>query len=565
MDLSYTFFVDYRDYSDYHFKPSLDIITNPFDHKLFHQDTIIFTDGKVECIDSCVRKSQNIPGILLLENNRTFGRTKNKKRLYYKCRPDDTKLPHFLVPYDLPMGFNKNFKNKYVTFQFDKWTDKHPYGILSQNLGDVYDYLSYCEYALYCKSLHNSITKSIVKCKTEMKNTTIEKAKENVQTLSTAYGTMLDRTHEYVFSIDPSQCLDRDDALSITRLENSIYKISVYITNVWIWLEYFDLWDFVGERVSTIYFPHTKRPMLPTIIGEELCSLDENKLCFGFVMDFYVHSDTISIHMHLDEPYKPTLNQCVFKVSQNYEYEETSMKSDVQYNLLLNVTKRLDININDSHEVVSYWMTQMNYHVAKLLKQNEIGIFRTVQSTNSATTSSYSVMPQFVKIMEQQIRGSYQCYEKNLNFHHEMLELNEYTHFTSPIRRMVDLLNQLSWMLHIIKPSNISDKAKNFYSCQIENIHILNEKMKSIKKVQYDCEILYKMLNNPQLLERSYEGIILSVLDKKCAFYIEELKWLTYIPTQSLYVKYMKVRCKLYMFDNEEQMKKKIRVQIMSL
>lgn len=564
MDLSYTFFVNYRDYSEYHFQPNLEIVDNPFESKLFDQDTIQYINGKVELLDSPVRKAQNIPGILLLENNRTFGRTQNKKRLYYKCRPNDTKLPHFLVPYELPMGFNKNFKNKYVTFQFDVWKDKHPYGILSQNIGEVYDYLSYCEYALYCKSLHNSITKSISKCKTEMKCTTFQKVKDNVQSLSTVYGTMLDRTHEYIFSIDPSDCLDRDDALSITRLENNMYKISVYITNVWIWLEYFDLWDLVGERVSTIYFPHTKRPMLPTIIGEDLCSLDENKLCFGFVMDFYVYADTISINLYMDDLYKPVLNQCIFKVSQNYQYEESSMKSDVQYNLLFNITRRLDISIVDSHEIVSYWMMQMNYYAAKLLKQNEIGIFRTVQSKSPVTASSYSTMPQFVKIMEQQMQGSYQCYQKNLNFRHEMLELTEYTHFTSPIRRMVDLLNQLSWILYIIKPSNISISAKNFYLRQTESIDILNEKMKSIKKVQYDCEILYKMLNNPELLEKNYEGIILSVLDKKSALYIEELKWLTYIPTQSFYVKYMKICCNLYMFVNEEQMKKKIRVQIIS-
>ena len=86
--------------------------------------------------------------------------------------------------------------------------------------------------------------------------------------------------------------------------------------------------------------------------------------------------------------------------------------------------------------------------------------------------------------------------------------------------------------------------------------------MKNIRKLQQDCEILYRFINDPQLTENTYEGIIISNSDKKTAVYIEEFKWLAYIPYHESYVKYMKVVCKLYMFEKEEQMKRKIRIQI---
>jgi exoribonuclease R len=108
-----------------------------------------------------VKETLELPGILMLDNNKTFGRTENKKRLLYKCIPDDKHLPAFLIPYEIQMGFSKVNKNKYVIFKFDSWKDKHPQGILVQTLGNVDNIEIFYEYQLYCKSLHHSISKFI--------------------------------------------------------------------------------------------------------------------------------------------------------------------------------------------------------------------------------------------------------------------------------------------------------------------------------------------------------------------------------------------------------------------
>ena len=63
-----------------------------------------------------------MPGVLLLDGNKTYGRQKNgnkikQGKLLYKCIPDDMRLPAFLVPYEIKnMGFSKVFKNLYVLF-----------------------------------------------------------------------------------------------------------------------------------------------------------------------------------------------------------------------------------------------------------------------------------------------------------------------------------------------------------------------------------------------------------------------------------------------------------------
>jgi len=96
--------------------------TDPAKYKLFTKDIITIenneTEIKIHIIASPVRNCEYIAGILLLENNKTFGRTENKKRLLYKCIPDDKHLPAFLVPYDIKIGFNKVYQNKYVILQF---------------------------------------------------------------------------------------------------------------------------------------------------------------------------------------------------------------------------------------------------------------------------------------------------------------------------------------------------------------------------------------------------------------------------------------------------------------
>ena len=134
----YSINVEDRDYSEWIIEPPLygSSYINPVNSKLFHGDLFDLDENqKCTIVQSPLRENQNIPGILILEKNRSYGRTENKKRLLYRCKPFNTCYPHFLIPYEIPMGFNKNFRNKYVTFRLDHWEGKHPQGLLSQTIG----------------------------------------------------------------------------------------------------------------------------------------------------------------------------------------------------------------------------------------------------------------------------------------------------------------------------------------------------------------------------------------------------------------------------------------------
>jgi exoribonuclease R len=549
--------INKRDYSEYTYTPSLEGLDNPHEYHLFNEDVFTYNDGNVIIKNSTIRNNKNIPGILLLEGNKTFGR--NKKKLFYKCKPHDSKLPFFLIPYEMPMGFNKNFKNKYVTFYFASWEERHPYGIISQNIGDVYNLPSFYEYQLYCKHLHDSISQSISHTKKLLKNNTVQYYENIILNSPNEYGSYNKYDNEYIFSIDPEGCLDKDDAISIKKNNNDIV-INVYIANVWVWLNVLELWDLIGSRISTIYFPDFKRPMLPTTVGETLCSLEKNTNKFVFVMEFHFSIVNGTI---LENTEKNTLKQGFVKISENYSYEEKRLLKNKSYKELIKLTKQLDNIVNDSHDVVEYWMLKMNERLAFLMRKKNIGIYRVVKSHNKNIEVNESY-PFIIKVLEQQISGKYLEISQNEdNIEHEILGYSQYIHFTSPIRRMPDLLNQLSWVYNIISPSNINSKAVLFYKKQVSELDVLNNKMKKIRRIQNDCHILSTVFNEMSILDRVYDGIIVSIDNDKLNIYIEDLQWLTTCINENTSLnKYDKIKCSLFLFEKEDQMRRKIRVKI---
>ena len=133
---------DYSSWKFHYFYTNLEIENerlkkiDPIKLKLFTNDIIDY-DGNIIC--SNVRTCPTLAGTLILDKNRTYGATPKRKKAYYKCVPDDSRLPTFLLPFELKMGFSKKFKNKYVVFKFNECTNKHPIGTMLNVLGEVDD------------------------------------------------------------------------------------------------------------------------------------------------------------------------------------------------------------------------------------------------------------------------------------------------------------------------------------------------------------------------------------------------------------------------------------------
>lgn len=503
--MNYKFTVKNSEYTEWKIEPEIENF-DPIQSKVFDGDVI---NSNLEIIESPIRTTELL-GVLVLNNMQTFGKINNKS--LYKIIPRNTSLPQFLVPYEIKksdMGFSKNIQNKYVVFKFIEWTSKHPLAQLVETIGSVNELSSIYKYNLIHKKLNISITNFN---KEVNKNKIID-----FDQIINKYNLENRETYK-VFSIDPEGSLDFDDAFSIVKKDND-YLISIYISNVPILIDYLNLWNFITERVSTIYLPDSKISILPSQLADNLCSLKEKETRIAFCLDIIVDENGIIKEYNL--------KNVAIKLKHNFVYDSEQLLNYNSYKLLFDIVKKIYPTINDSHDLVAQLMILMNNHCANLLLNLNCGIFRSTIENNN--------LPLYLKnlLLLYNYSGIYTIdYE---NTCHKSLKLDAYIHITSPIRRIVDMLNMICFTKEIL-----SNDALIFYNNWFSKIDYINETTKKIKRLQNNCELLVKTINNDII----YEGYI---IDNETV-YIIELK--SFIKFKNDLVIGDKYNIKLYNFNN---------------
>jgi hypothetical protein len=576
--------IDDRNYSTWSFYNTLTLektdlpSINPIKERLFNNDVFQITNDskndEIQIVHSTVRISENIPAVLVIEGNKTYGRDKTSKaaKLLYKCIPDDVRLPVFVIPYDIKeLGFSKVLTNLYVTIKMTNWSSNHPQGMLTNVIGSVDKLDCFYEYQLYCKSLNASIQKFTKATTSALKNTTHD---EIINKISTEYTDIEDRTDSswQIFTIDPVNSLDYDDGFSVKSISDTRILLSIYISNVTLWLDSLDLWDSFSKRISTIYLPDRKRPMLPTLLSDCLCSLQQDKNRLAFALDLVVdmrEGGTIICH---------NFRNCLIRIYKNYTYEQCDLLKDPNYSTLMSVGRHLTkkfkyINgIKNSHDLVCYLMILMNFYSATEMLLSNNGIFRSSTINVRGEIDLPKELPEdvsrFITIWNS-TAGQYIDMSKIENIselRHEMMALDSYIHITSPIRRLVDLLN----MIQFQKNKNmltLSDKAYEFYNKWLQELEYINVTMRAIRRVQCECSLLDTCVNNPDILEKLYDGYCFDRLERNDGLYqyivyLPELKLTSRITLRDSFNNFEKHNYKLFLFNDEEHFKKKIRLQL---
>jgi len=305
-------------------------------------------------------------------------------------------------------------------------------------------------------------------------------------------------------TIDPATAKDHDDAIYFDEETNEIYvaiaDVSAYVE------EGSDLDTDALRRSFSIYFPHKVLPMLPFELSTDLCSLVPHKARPAYVFQMKLnetHTNVISSKL-----YEAMIES---KHKHSYEYiDEVLEKNDVDniHNKLFTVTKKLkkhrlkngfdfrndeirlilddDEELTDfrvesaspSHSLVEECMLLANQEAAKKLKS--IGIFRVhdepsdskikklldevnflgidaklkddVHSTIIDIQKLASKVELQQEVDELIIQSQQQASYASMKKPHFGLGFNDYSHFTSPIRRYSDLV------LHrILKNGTIPD------------------------------------------------------------------------------------------------------------
>ena len=149
---------------------------------------------------------------------------------------------------------------------------------------------------------------------------------------------------------------------------------------------------------------------------------------------------------------------------------------------------------------------------------------------------------------------------------HELLDMDAYIHITSPIRRLVDLLNMIK-IQSILGLVKLSENVDKFYEKWLRDLEYINTTMRSIRKVQCDCTLLDLCANNADVIDKEYDGYIFDKINRNDGLFqyivfLPELKLSSRITLRDDFENFESRKFKLFLFNDEESFKRKIRLHL---
>ncbi len=130
-----------------------------------------------------------------------------------------------------------------------------------------------------------------------------------------------DIRHENVFTIDPEDAKDFDDALSIKKLDNGNYYLGVHIADVTHYLTPKSVLDEEAhKRGTSVYLVDRVIPMLPEVLSNGVCSLrpNEDKLTYSCFMEIAPNGKLVDY----------SIEETVIHSKQRFTYEEAQKVVD---------------------------------------------------------------------------------------------------------------------------------------------------------------------------------------------------------------------------------------------
>lgn len=389
------------------------------------------------------------------------------------------------------------------------------------------------------------------------------------------------------FTIDPDTAKDFDDAISLTKSDDGHYHLGVHIADVSHYVAQGSFLDMEAAlRCNSTYFPGFCLPMLPRELSDNLCSLkpNVNRLTASVLMEFDKEGTLVNYRMTksviksskrftykeakavLDGKLKSVHAEALQLMTEmcgllkRKRYERGSIEFGLP-ELVVLVDKEgkptdTDYVVYDiTHQLVEEFMLKANeliaWHLSNLGKHLTFRVHDEPSEDNlkdfsllasafgfqlSETPSPKEIQKLFDEAMEtpygQYLATSYirrmrlAMYSSD-NIGHYGLSLTHYCHFTSPIRRYVDLV------VHRILFSEPEEKEKlemiamrcseqERISAKAENSVTVLKKLRLLKSRQEE---------NPH---REYEAIVTRVKNFGVYFEIVELMLESYLHVSDL-------------------------------
>jgi exoribonuclease R len=532
-------------------------------------DIVYIKDDEVVGIKE--RSNKKIVGILDLESKIRFSNGKNKSLFLFK--PTNKLYSNFYIPYNHNKNNNSNNVNNskkiYVVIEFKEWniTNKFPIGNCIEVIGKIDILENIYEHLRYFYDIKNNS----MKVDNSKKNDDM-KLLESIQDVNPDYE---------VFSIDPLGSKDIDDAFHFKKLDYENYELGIHIASPFKFFEH-DLLNIL-DRVSTVYTPLRKYNMLPNNYADIMVSLLENENRYALSLILRVHNNNVINY---------ELKETIVKNIKNYDYDtfdkiydkNSILKDFFDFsNSFFN-----DPIIYDSHKLVEYWMIYTNKFIAKYLIDLNLSNIILRTHTSNVFISSPSIKDldnklfNYLKVRNEE-SAHYKIYDSSeideVQTHSKLGNIY-YTHYTSPIRRAVDLF------IHalILKKKDLF--AKEQLENIIEKINIFTKNCRRFDRVAQRLKFIYTIKEHETNIE-TYAYII-KIEKNRLTVYIPEYNLeekITIIPykfekittiefdeysikysidneDEKKYDLYQKLQIKLWVFTSFENIFDKLKIEI---
>ena len=381
-----------------------------------------------------------------------------------------------------------------------------------------------------------------------------------------------------VFTIDPLGSKDLDDAFSVKVCDHGKYNIYVHIadTTEYIYPEY-EYFEKIMKNGNTIYGINHNFPMIPRTLSENICSILCNKNTYAITNEFLYDKENNTID-HIEYYYSE------IKSRKQYTYEEIdeiiTNDSNNNYNkssskdilIILEASKLIQQKLDNipmnnstslSHKMIENWMIYTNNIMGNIIFNKNAGNFRyhpkpynnqlmalkkfithvlkepipqnfekayiteTLQN-NIDKINDKNILATYEYIIKDMMRkASYELYKKPHS--HYALDLDNYLHFTSPIRRASDMINHLILRGYEFDDDTMEKYCKYFNDAEMIQVDV--ENMICSNKI-------FKNINKK--VGSKIKGITINVNKNNIEIYLPELDYTTYIHVSLLSKNYLK-------------------------
>lgn len=386
----------------------------------------------------------------------------------------------------------------------------------------------------------------------------------------------------FTFTIDPISAKDFDDAISIEK-NNQGFRLYVHIADVANYVPInSETFKEAANRGNSFYFPKKVIPMLPEILSNSVCSLrpNEDKLCLTVESTFdnegriqkqniyesIIRSDARLSYEEVDAVFEnrpSSLSPMLIKALDNarqlsalltkhrlkqgyifFDLPEIEYQYDEE-----GFINKLDLSQEtESHKLIENFMLVANEFVAtSLTMKNKGSLYRIHEDPDkqkiermAETLFHYGILyleketlnksvqnllyslpdKEYHKVFDRIIlRSLKKAKYSTEHIRHFGLSIENYTHFTSPIRRLCDLVIHHLCKIHLIgssKESISKEQLKHWAS-------VAFQQELSADNAERDIERVYRIAFMKDKINESFTGCIISTNSSSAIVLLNEI------------------------------------------